>query len=489
MIKRLLYIALIFIGIQPVLAQESSSMYFMQSLPQTKWVNPAKQSEHKVTLGGVAIPITGQLFLPIHLNYQSNLALEDILQYNSELDSLVLPGFKGFDKKRFYDKLQDVNSISFETGLHVLSIGYKAKTWQFGLDIRQKIYTKFSFNKDLVKFVLDGNTGDAFWGKTAHLGAPAIDMTSYIEYALSVSKKINEKLTVGLSPKLLMGQASVWTEKNVLDVHTSDQENYPTTINADILIHSSQPVVEVTDAYYDYEGDSLVFEKQEKKLSATSIAFNTKNMGFGVDLGVIYKPTTKIEIHASLVDFGYINWKDNSQSFSVKGEYIWNGYDFQPELTENSNIIEEHEDSLRDGFIRAFNPDFQEGSYKSYLTPKAYLGGTFSFGEATRVGLLFRGAFHKEHFRPSVTLSGNFKIGSWFEAVTSFTAVNNTYDNIGLGFVLRGAIFQIFMMTDTSLGCIYPQSAKNLTFRMGMNLMIGREKEKEHERKKQYLNQ
>ncbi len=445
--KRLLYIILIVITAQGLFAQESNSMYFMQSLPQSKWMNPAKQSEFRQTLGGAVIPITGQLFLPVHLNYNSNsLAIEDILQYNKDLDSLVLPGFKGFNKNLFYVQLKDVNFLNFETGLHILSIGYKKESWQFGLDVRQIMNTRFSFNKDLVKFILEGNGSDVFFGKTAHLGDLVLNFTSYTEYALSVSREVNKKLTLGLSAKLLMGQANIWTERSVIDVYTSKQDNYPSTVNADILVHSSQPMFEVTDAYYDYQGDSIVFEKRKKTPSTKSIIFNTKNLGFGVDLGAVYKPSKRVELHASLIDLGYINWKDNPQSFSLKGEYMWDGYNFQPKLTENYDIITEHNDTIKDGIIRTFNPTSQASSYKSYLTPKMYLGGTFAFGESTRVGLLFRGDFFKNHFRPSLTLSGNFRLGGWFEAVTSLTAVNNTYDNIGVGFVMRGAIFQFFAM-------------------------------------------
>ncbi len=477
--KRLLYTIFILIVAQTAFAQENNTMYFMKSLPQTKWLNPAKQSEYRQTLGGALIPITGQLFLPLHVNYSSNtLALENVFQYNSKMDVLALPGFKGFNKKLFYDELKDINFINLQTGINLLSIGYKAGTWEFGLNIHQKTEGRIFFSKDFIKFALEGNGSDDFLGKTISLGNLGMDFNSYVEYALSFSKQFGDKLSVGLSAKMLSGQANIWTERSTLDLSSNHQDNYPTTLQADVLIHTSQPTVEVTEAYYDYEGDSVVFETVEKELTVQKAIFNTQNLGFGVDAGFIYTISDRIELQASVLDLGYINWTDNSKTLSVKGEYNWEGYDFQPKLTENQDIIEAHNDSLRDDLIRTFNPRFKNGSYTTYLKPKVYLGGTFALSEGVRAGLLFRGIFYQNQFHPSAIFSGNFKLSSWFEAVASYSIINNTYNNAGLGFVMRGSIFQLFMVTDNLVGIILPQSTQNVTFRMGLNIVLGREDKK-----------
>ena len=47
---------------QTLLAQQSSTAYFMQTLTQTQWLNPAVKNECKLTIGGALVPTTGQLF-------------------------------------------------------------------------------------------------------------------------------------------------------------------------------------------------------------------------------------------------------------------------------------------------------------------------------------------------------------------------------------------------------------------------------------------
>ncbi len=471
--KKLLYIFLIFVLAQTSMAQQNNTMYFMQSLPQAKWLNPAIQNECKIHIGGALIPITGQFLLPIQYNYGNNgFALKDMLQYNSDMDSLILPGFKGFDWDQLQGSLRDVNYLTNEFHINWLTVGYKYKDWYFGLDINDKVESRFSFNKDLITFAKEGN-GQSFLDQTANLGDLGVTGTFYSEYALSASKKINDKLTVGLTAKLLFGKLNVWTENSVLDMHTNNNENYPITVDADYLVHTSQPFTEVTDMYYDYEGDSMVFKTQDKDVNFKDVYFNTKNFGMGFDIGATYKFNDKIELYASLTDMGYINWTDNTQTFAVKGSYYWEGYNFQPALTEDEELITNTNDSLKKNIIKIFEPSMQTSSYTSFLTPKAYIGGTYQFNDKIRTGLLLRSAFFQNDWHPSLTVSGNFRLKKWFEATASYSMINNTYSNIGLGFTAKAKWFQFFMMTDNVWGFIWPQATHNINFRMGMNLIFG----------------
>jgi len=467
--KKIIYIISIFVFSQTLWAQQNNTMYFMQTLTQTQWLNPAVQNDCKLTVGGALVPVTGQLFFPIQYNYGNNgFALNDMVQQNG--DSLVRPGFKGFDYDRLYKRLREVNYISQEIHINWLTVGYKYKDWYFGLAINDKIESYFSFNEDLIRFAIEGN-GQTFLNETAHLGDLNITSTIYSEYALTASKKINEKLTVGLTAKMLFGKTNIWTERSVIDVYTNNNENYPITTDVDILIHTSNPFVENTQLYYGT--DSMTIESEDKDVDYNDVYFNTKNFGLGMDLGVTYKLNDKINLYASLTDFGYIKWKDNAQSFTVKGEYYWDGYNFQPSLTEDEELVAEYNDSLVQNIVETFKPKLEKESYTSYLTSKVYLGGTYQFHEKIRAGLLLRGAFFQHKMHPSLTLSGNFRINKWLETTASYSMINNTYSNIGVGFVAKAKIFQFFMMSDNIWGFIWPQATQNINFRMGINLVFG----------------
>ncbi len=478
--KKIKYTLILLVLVQTVWAQQNNSMYFMQTLSHSKSLNPAIQSEYKANVSGLLL-----LSPSMHLNYGSNtLTVDNILQYNSDLDSLVLPGYKGYDNQKLFNSLKKKNHLDFQAHLNVLSIAFKSNDWYIGFDINQKSNTRFSISKDLIRFALDGNAGEEFFGKTAHLGGLGINFTSYTEYGLSISKAINEKLTLGASVKLLMGQANIWTEKMVLDIHTSDIENYPMTLTADMLIHSSQPMIMINDLYYDERGDSLLVDTIHQKLKPVKSIFNTSNLGLGLDFGIIYKIGKKASIYASVTDLGYINWQNNAKSITMKGNFHWDGYDFQPDLSKDDETIEAHRDSIKNEMIKAFNPSTKSGGYSTSLQPKVYLGGTYKLGKRMKAGLLFRGLFYDDEFYPSVTLSGNFKLTRWFEAVASWSMINDVYNNVGVGFITRLGPIQLFMISDNALGVVIPQSTQNINLRMGINLAFGRQKKEEKKKTK-----
>jgi len=466
--KKLLYIIIIIFLGQTTWAQQSNSAYFMESLPQAKWMNPAIQNECRLHIGGAIIPLTGQLFVPVQLNYGNNgFSMADLIQ--SDNDKLILPGYKGYDQEEFLSTLREVNYITNNIHLNWLTVGYMYKDWFFGLDINDKIDSRFSFNKDLVRLGLEGN-GGSFLDETAHLGDLGLTTSAYTEFAITTSKIINKKLTLGITAKVLFGRANVWTETSVIDIHTSSQENYPIDINADILVHTSQPLVEITEMYYDYEKDSMVIEKKELDPQINRNIINSKNLGFGFDLGATYKINKEIELYASVTDLGYIKWTDNTQTFAIKGKYLWEGEDFQPALDEDNNIVDDSKEDTKDEIIKIFEPSLNKKSYISYITPKAYLGGTYRFNEKIKTGLLLRSSFFQNTWHPSLTLSGNFRLAKSFETVVSYSMINNSYINVGVGFVAKAGPFQFFMMTDNLTGMIWPQYGRNFNFRMGINL-------------------
>ncbi len=474
--KRLIFFLIVGIAYSNLIAQQNNTLYFFNSLPQSKNMNPAYQNECKLHIGGALIPLNGQILAPIHLNVSSNgFAYKQMVQTNSK-DSLALPNLDGFDEATLEDHLREVNFVTLETYINYLTVGYKYKKWYFGLDINDKVDTRFSFNKDLMGMFLHGNGSEAFINGTANLGDLGVTSTSYSEYSLSASYQLDKKWTFGIAAKVLFGKMNIWTEKSQLDLYTNGSENYPLTVTADYVVHTSQPFVKVTDLYYDYDGDTMVFESEELEPTFSSIYGNTKNFGLGFDLGATYQFNDKMKFYASLTDMGYIKWTDNVQTFSVDGEYRWNGYDFQPSITEDENIITDHNDSLKHHIIQIYEPEMQTSSYVSYITPKAYLGGTYQINEKIRTGLLLRGSFYQHSFHPSLTISGNFRVTKWFESAVSYSMNHNSYTDVGLALVAKAKWWQFFVSTDNVWGFVWPQSAHNVNYRMGINLLFGCDK-------------
>jgi len=471
--KRYITLILIFISTITMYSQQSNTLFYMHRLPQANLVNPAIQPECKLTISGLIVPVSGQLFPATHTNIGSTgFAYKDMVQYNSIMDSLMIPTSKGFDYDQLLGKLKDVNFITFEEHLDIISVGYKWKNnWRFTFNIASKTELRLNFTKDLIQLMADGGNGGTFSGETAVLSM-GLTATQWHEIGIGASKKINDKLTVGVRAKLLFGQSNIWSKKTNLE-WTTNATDYTYDLHADMEVYTSQAFYKVDKYYYDYDADSMVFEGTDLNPSTNDIIMSFKNPGGAIDLGVDYTLNDKIHLYASVIDLGFIRWKNNVNVFTVDGKYQFDGYDPQPYATENDSIIDAHNDALAHEAIEIFLPERQVDNYTTFLTPKFHIGGTYQFNEKINAGILYRGDVYQNKLHSSLTLSGNANLTKWFSAYLSYSMMYNSYTNVGVGLVAKGSIFQFFVVTDNVWGYIWPHNTRVINGRLGINLMFG----------------
>ena len=461
-------------------SQQSQTLYYMDRLPQANLVNPAHQVDCKFRFSGLVIPVAGQVLPAIHTNMGSNgFAYQDMIQYNSSMDSLLNPLSPGYDFTQILSKLKDVNFITMEEHLDIVSFGMKWKNgWDFTYNLANKTEARMTFSKDLMQFLADGGNGATFSGNTMQVGKFGVTAVNYHEMAFGASKKINNQWTIGAKAKLLFGQQNIWSKKTDITWHT-DENTYDYYFTADMEVRTSQSFYEIQDLYYDYDNDTLIFDGEELNPSVKETAFRFDNPGVALDLGAEYILNDKITLYASLIDLGFIHWKNNTNVFTINGDYTWDGYNIQPAMV-NDSVVDEYNDELKQDVIKIFFPDRQVDAYNAPLTPKFYVGGTYQFNDWINGGLLYRGAVFQDQLHSSLTFSGNANINKWFSANLSYSMMYNSYVNMGIGLVAKAKFAQFYIVTDNIWGEFFPHNTRNINMRMGINLIFGCQKEASH---------
>jgi hypothetical protein len=464
-------IGILFYGL--LFSQQNMTMYFM-SVPQANITNPAIYSHCKLTFSGILIPLSGQLIPPIYLNYNNNgFAYKDFIHHGTGIrsDSLVI------DFPNLIDKMKKVNYINLETHIPWINISYIWQNWYFSFGINEKIYASISIPRDLIVLAWEGN-GKSLLGQKAFLSFLGANVNWHREYSLGAATNINNKLTVGGRAKLLFGKANLWFKNNKLTWHTNE-ENFAYTINADFDIRESQPIYDIIKLAYDYDNDSLIFEDTTLIDNPTfndikqKIIFNSKNKGIALDLGTKYIFNDKITLYASLLDLGFIRYKQNAESITAKGEFYFDGWNIQPYLEGKDSIVEENNKAFTDSVIKLFDPKHYNKAYNYWLTSKLYLGATYKLTDKYNIGLLIRNDYFLKRFHSAVSLSFNAKFTKWFSSNLSYTIQNNSFKNLGLGFALKFGFYQWYMVSDNIFGFIYPQSTRTINLRMGLNMIFG----------------
>ena len=112
--------------------------------------------------------------------------------------------------------------------------------------------------------------------------------------------------------------------------------------------------------------------------------FSSGNPGYAVDLGVVYKPTDKLILSASLVDLGRIHWRNDAKIIQQSTDYRYhpadlsNSYD---EDLENYKSPDDVFDDLVNDFEESFRAYEFEKSYTQSLPYQFYAGLEYTLSE------------------------------------------------------------------------------------------------------------
>ena len=469
--KRILLIAWAILSLGSVVkAQDgNNTSYFLSNLPQQFRLNPAYQPEYKVFIG---LPgLSG-----VSVNYlNSSFTVEDLLFKRD--DSVYM------DVNKFYKSLHKRNYIAFNNENSILSIGVKAKSWYGTLDITQKNDFLFRYNKDLFTFLKYGNTDHP----SMDFGKLGVNLNSYIEVALGLSKRVNSKLTVGGRLKYLAGIANAHMTDSELDVVTEK--------DGTMKIHSRQNIRITAPVNIRNEQTGLPFEPNQPidwddfdfNTDDIGVAdfLNTKNPGFAIDLGGEYQFNDKIKLFASLTDLGFIHWgnKDFQYNFYQDARFTWEGADISNSVNKD-NVgyisIDSAFTKLTDQLKDSLQLRSRGKAYTTMVSPKLYLGATYQLNRTFYVGGLFRASLVDKMFIPSLTASVNGRLMRNVSASVSYSITRGSYVNLGAGLTAKLGPFQLYLETDNLLACNYTNT-QSANARFGINLLFGL---KDHKKKK-----
>ena len=469
-VKALIIAVILIIFSLPSMAQQANTLYYMDRVFQSQTVNVSAIPVHKVQVGGLIVPVFGQLPPAMYYNYGNNsFNYNHIIHFGKEQykDSLII------DLPLLMKKVHKTTAIRNEFRLDLLNLSFKSKNNSaVTVSLAERVLFGTTLPRDLFDFAINGNKPYMDEGKAHNLSKLSFDVCAFHELGIGFATEFAEKFSVGGRLKLLFGIADVSTNVGSLSL-TTNPENYFITADADFQIRKSTNLFE-----YDIYGDSIVTNMDGNSLKKAASSFG--NFGVGLDLGFTYNITDKISASIAVTDLGFINWMQNAQIASAKGEYTFEGV----ELTFSKDSLGKLRygidttkyKHIADSLIDMFDMKVVDKSYMTWLPSNIFLGATYQLNDKIGFGVLYRGEIYRKTYNQSLTLSANSNINHWLSLHGSWSLINNTIMNVGLGFSARLGFITWYMVTDDVIGLIFPQKAKTINWRMGCNLTFGHPK-------------
>lgn len=441
--------------------QHSKTLYYMERLPQIHTMNPALQPTCNFYLGFPGISAT-------NLNIGNNsLSYEDVIFKSSANDSLITFLHPTADVDDFIGNLKDRNTFFTEFSTNIFSFGFRAGDGYFSFGVMEKSELSLAYPKDLASLLLKGNS--QFKGETIEFGNLSVASNNYLEYGLGYSHKVFDNLTIGIKAKYLHGLANIRSEEFNLSLFTNETGD-SLSVETDIQLEANAPVQISTD------NQGYIDDINERDIDFSDI---TANPGFAFDVGATYELRDKFTFSASVVDFGFINYKNFPHKYSLKGTYAFTGLDVSSELTEDDTEEDSDPfDEVLDSLENSISAEYTEDQYFASLGPKIFLGGRYHLNDKVDFGVLSRTRFHDGRIQQSFTLSANTRPIRGISLTGSYSIINNSYNNVGMGLALRLGPFQVYTMSDMFSAGLWPQKTQSFNLRFGLNFVFGCNRER-----------
>ena len=426
---------------------------FMRLNPYSNLNNPANFVPYK---GYVGIPAVANINLSV---YNTGLIYKNLIT----LDKNGKPA--KFTPDKFIKSLPKNNWLNAELNLELLGFGFRIKKFFFSFSYRLRFEAQFGYTKDIFS-LLSGNLAKKGNGKYLFTeSSPATlslnpGFNVYQEISLGFQGQISDHLYIGARPKVLFGIMNLTTDNLYVKTYT-DPEDYTIYSKYDL----DMKVASVVPFYKKNDKGEIEF--------TTANMFNmknfnfTKNLGFAIDLGAVYRINQQLRVSAAVTDLGFIRWKGSPLNLSAKTKQEYSVFSGFSE-TQIRGFIE---DGIKLDIDSLVNKNFSLQTTKSYstmLTSKFMVAGSFDLTPCNRFTMQFKGYLVGKQFIPQFTVAYNGTFFNVIDVVLSYSMMKKSYTNLGVGLGLRIGPLHLYTGTDNLLAAFDLLNASRLNATVGL---------------------
>ncbi|MFA9388470.1 MAG: DUF5723 family protein [Prolixibacteraceae bacterium] len=434
-------------------AQDNNMFYHMSNVPQSYQLNPA------IIRDSAKIVLTVPVLTRYSVGLNSTFSLSQVA-YKEGRDLVI-------DIDNLYNTIDDQNSIYQTFRMPILSFQLRRGDQVFSFSVNERQLFKMKFDKELVGLISMGNAGYLNQPFSTDLD---FNLLHYRDYSFGYTQKVIPNLTVGGRLKLLTGFAALDAIKSNITLTTDKNVEY-LELTTDGEYNTSLPVSTEKNADGILQTLNLTND-----FNPVGYATSFSNLGIGIDLGAKYDITPQIEVSASVIDLGMISWKNNLNTMYHKGSYKWEGLDFSNIIDENDPDyvpVEDKITEITDDLKASVALTSSENAFTTYLPTRVYVGGKYQINDMFSAGLVDRILFYDGDINNALTISGNAQFGKIVSLSTSYSAIGNSYNNVGLAAAFKLGPIQLFMVTDNILAITNPVTARHMNASFGFNMMFG----------------
>ena len=323
--KHLCFFILVF-SFSLLFSQDKHLLYNQRHNPQALLLNPGLAYES--THFHVSLPVLSNFYASVG---NTSLSVDDIFNSNP-INSAIEEAISGISKSDF---------VSFSQKAELFQVGWNFRDVYFSTGVYQESHGVINFPEDLLDLAYFGNAGQ---NRSYDFGQINFEANLQTVFHLGLNKKVNDKLHLGARAKLYTSSFNVRSQDN------RGQFNSFEPASGLLLEQSlSDLSLNLEIAGLDVGNEYNLGNTSMRDLLVNDVLFGS-NMGFGVDLGFSYRLRDNLELTASLLDVGFINFSNDVEKQTVTSNYEYDGLSFLlssgPLSIPQLDLLEEFEDNV-----------------------------------------------------------------------------------------------------------------------------------------------
>ena len=420
---------------------------FMRLNPYSNFNNPAYFIPYK---GYVSLPFISN----INLSYYNSGLL-----YNSLFE--IQKGGQ-FNMKKVLNSLSKNNWFNVKLNAELIGFGLQIQNHFLSFNYRFVFDERFRFSQDLFGFLLQGHS--AYTKESPAILEIEPNLNLYSEMCFGLQSKVTDRLYIGVRPKLLFGAVNLNTENFYAKIYTDPNDN---TIygkfDIDFNMASAVP-------FHEIDADGNISFTSKYLFNYTNVLrhiFFSKNVGFAIDFGAVFRINKQIRVSASVTDLGFIRWRTfplNMRMISVSDDqefFYFTADQFQTFF----------KDRIFMNFDEIINKNFtltSVHSYKTMLTSKVMFDGYFDLTPSNRFILQLKGYIFGKKFLPQFTVAYNGSFFNIIDVVVSYSIMKQSFTNFGVGAGLRMGPAHLYFGADNLFSFFNLLSTKRMSVTAGL---------------------
>ncbi|WP_298780609.1 DUF5723 family protein [uncultured Polaribacter sp.] len=438
-------------------SQNKQVLYDFAGLPQTLLLNPGAETNFKYHVG---IPLLSGVSFDFG---SSQFVLSDLFAVdNIDINDKVASVLNSIDERDY---------LKINTQIEVLNFGFRLNNKTYlSAGFYEELDAIGYYPKDVLTFLTQGNGDNVF--RNINLSEIRYKAELLGVFHLGITKKVNDKLTFGSRFKIYSSAFNLESKNNTGTFSTIQGTNniYTQYLNNVDLNFKTAGIIRDDE----YISDSSIF------LNNTLLG---GNLGLGLDFGVTYHITPQLQFSGSILDLGYVSYKNDIKNTKVEGDFAFEGLDFP--LNNLSSI--ETWNELTDRFEEEVPVTDDNESYVSWRPTKLNFALKYSFGEkrsevcydnsyndffTDAVGVQLYSVFRP--LSPQLALTGFYQksLTKKIHTKITYTIDDFSYSNLGAGLSAQLGAVNLYGMIDNILEFKDLSSANSISFQMGINLIF-----------------